>query len=108
VEWVRISRKNEASHFFSIGHLGRYLCSFTTKFNDSSILITIIPCDCLNLSLADEHVGDVTNTNHGYEFPEKMKHHIFFQSDIWADIYVVFIGLSLFFIDKTDKTNSFQ
>jgi hypothetical protein len=30
---------------------------FTTKFNDSSILITIIPCDCLNLSLADEHVG---------------------------------------------------
>jgi hypothetical protein len=44
----------------------------------------------------------------GYEFPEKMKHHIFFQSDIWADIYVVFIGLSLFFIDKTDKTNSFQ
>jgi hypothetical protein len=33
---------------------------FTTKFNDSSILITIISCDYLNLSLADEHVGDVT------------------------------------------------
>jgi hypothetical protein len=32
---------------------------FTTKFNDSSILITIISCDYLNLSLADEH-GDVT------------------------------------------------
>jgi hypothetical protein len=32
----------------------------TTKFNDSSILITIISCDYLNLSLADEHVGDVT------------------------------------------------
>jgi hypothetical protein len=28
--------------------------------NDSSILITIISCDYLNLSLADEHVGDVT------------------------------------------------
>jgi hypothetical protein len=39
---------------------------FTTKFNDSSILITIISCDYLNLSLADEHVGDVTNTNPGY------------------------------------------
>jgi len=26
----------------------------------SSISITIIPCDYLNLSLADEHVGDVT------------------------------------------------
>ena len=37
----------------------------------------------------------------GYKFPEKMKHHIFFQSDILADIYVVFIG-------KTDKTDSFQ
>ena len=30
---------------------------FTTKFNDSSILITIISCDYLNLSLMDEHVG---------------------------------------------------
>ena len=33
---------------------------FTTKFNDSLILITIISCDYLNLSLADEHVGDIT------------------------------------------------
>jgi hypothetical protein len=32
----------------------------TTKFNDASILITIISCDYLNLSFADEHVGDVT------------------------------------------------
>jgi len=32
----------------------------TTKFNDSSILITIISCDYLNLSLANEYVGDVT------------------------------------------------
>jgi len=34
--------------------------NFTTKFNDSSILITIISCDYLNLSLANEYVGDVT------------------------------------------------
>ena len=26
----------------------------------------------------------------GTNFPKKMKHHIFFQSDFWADIYVVF------------------
>ena len=37
-----------------------YNLIFATKFNDSSILITIISCDYLNLSLADEHVGDVT------------------------------------------------
>ena len=37
-----------------------YNLIFTTKFNNSSILITIISCDYLNLSLADEHVGDVT------------------------------------------------
>ena len=32
----------------------------TTKFNDSSILITIISWYYLNLSFADEYVGDVT------------------------------------------------
>ena len=37
-----------------------YNLFFATKFNDSSILITIISCDYLNLSLVDEHVGDVT------------------------------------------------
>jgi hypothetical protein len=37
-----------------------YNLIFTIKFNDSSILITIISCDYLNLSLANEHVGDVT------------------------------------------------
>ena len=37
-----------------------YNLIFTTKFNYSSILITIISCDYLNLSLAYEHVGDVT------------------------------------------------
>ena len=34
------------------------ICSI--KFNDSSILITIISCDYLNLSLVDEHVCDIT------------------------------------------------
>jgi hypothetical protein len=37
-----------------------YNLIFTTKFNDSSILITIISCDYLNLSLANEYIGDVT------------------------------------------------
>ena len=37
-----------------------YNLIFTTKFNDSSILITIISCDYLNLSLANEYVGDAT------------------------------------------------
>jgi hypothetical protein len=37
-----------------------YSLIFTTEVNDSSILITIISCDYLNLSLANEYVGDVT------------------------------------------------
>ena len=36
-----------------------YNLTFTAKFNDSSILITIISCDYLNLSLANEYVDDV-------------------------------------------------
>ena len=36
-----------------------YNLIFTIKFNDSSILITIVSCDYLNLSLADQQVGDV-------------------------------------------------
>ena len=36
-----------------------YNLIFTTKFNDSSILITNISCDYLNLPLANEYVGDV-------------------------------------------------
>ena len=32
---------------------------FATKFNDSSILITIISLDYLNLALANEYAGDV-------------------------------------------------
>ena len=37
-----------------------YNLIFTTKFNDSSILVTIMSCDYLNLSLVNEYVGDVT------------------------------------------------
>ena len=37
-----------------------YNLIFTTKFNDSSIFITIISYDYLNLSLANEYVGDIT------------------------------------------------
>jgi hypothetical protein len=37
-----------------------YNLILTTKCNDSSILITIITWDYLNLSLANEYVGDVT------------------------------------------------
>jgi hypothetical protein len=40
-----------------------YNLIFTTKFNDSSILVTIISCDYLNFSLANEYVGDVTIPN---------------------------------------------
>jgi len=54
-----------------------YNLIFPTKFNDSSILITIISCDYLNLSLADEHVGDVTIPTQVIEnsqnFPRRIK-----------------------------------
>jgi hypothetical protein len=41
-----------------------YNVIFTTKFNDSSILIMIISWDNLNLSLANEYVDDVTIQTH--------------------------------------------
>ena len=37
-----------------------YIWIFTTKFNDSLILITIISSDYFNLSLVNEYVGNVT------------------------------------------------
>ena len=48
-----------------------YNLIFTTKSNDSSILITIISCDYLNLSLADEHIGDVTIPTQIIEYNKK-------------------------------------
>jgi hypothetical protein len=53
-----------------------YNLIFTTIFNDSSILITNISCDYLNLSLADEHVGDVTVPTQVIEY-----NHNFLQAD---------------------------
>ena len=41
-----------------------YNLIFATKFNDSSILSTIISCDYLNLLWANEYVDDVTILNH--------------------------------------------
>jgi hypothetical protein len=41
---------------------------YNLTFNDSSILITINSCDYLNLSLADEHVGDVTISTQVIEY----------------------------------------
>jgi hypothetical protein len=40
-----------------------YNLIFTTKLNHTSILITIISCDYLNLSLANEYVDEVTIPN---------------------------------------------
>jgi hypothetical protein len=37
-----------------------YSLIFTAKYNELSILITIISCDYLNLSLVNEYAGDVT------------------------------------------------
>jgi hypothetical protein len=52
---------SQVSNAISLGRFNiPYNLILTTKFNDSSILIMIISCDYLNLSLADEYVGDVT------------------------------------------------
>ena len=51
-----------------------YNLFFTAKFNDSSILITIISCGYLNLSLADEHVGDVTIPTQVIEYNTNFVH----------------------------------
>jgi hypothetical protein len=37
-----------------------YNLIFIAKFNDSSILITLISFDYLNLSMANEYIGDIT------------------------------------------------
>jgi hypothetical protein len=51
-----------------------YNLILTTKFNDSSILITIISRDYMNLSLADEHVGDVTIPTQVIEYNQNFNH----------------------------------
>ena len=49
-----------------------------------------------------------TILRNGNEFPKKMKTSHFFQSDIWADIYVVFIGPSHFLSAKPIKLTVFK
>jgi hypothetical protein len=51
-----------------------YNLIFTIKFNDSSILITIISYDYLNLSLEDEYVGDVTKPTQVIEHNQNCLH----------------------------------
>jgi hypothetical protein len=63
-----------------------YNLIFTTKFNDSSILITIISCDYLNLSLADEHVGGVIIPTQVIEHNKKANQIEIFKSNYTIDI----------------------
>jgi hypothetical protein len=64
-----------------------YNLIFTTNFNDSLILITIISCDYLNLS--DEHVGDVTIPTQVIEYNQN-----FLQSDWRIQIKLNYIQLN--------------
>ena len=68
---------------------------FTTKFNDSSILITIISYDYLNLSLADEHVGDVTIPTQVIEYNQGFLQAIS-QSDWNIQIKLNYLFITLF------------
>ena len=47
-----------------------YNLIFTRKFNDTSILITNIYCDYLNLPWASEYVGDVTIQTQDIEYDQ--------------------------------------
>ena len=55
-----------------------YNIIFTIKFNDSSILITIISWDYLNLLLVNEYFGDVTIPT------QVIKHNQFFQIAVFT------------------------
>jgi hypothetical protein len=67
-----------------------YNLIFTTKFNDSSILIKINSCDYLNLSLADEYAGDVTIPTQVIKYNQnflKMDQPIRLQYSNWIKLY---------------------
>ena len=49
-----------------------YNLIFATKYNDSSILITSMSFDYLNLSLANEYVGDVTISTQVIEYNQNV------------------------------------
>jgi hypothetical protein len=64
-----------------------YNLIFTTKVNDSSILITIISNDYLNLSLANGYVGDVTIPTQVIQYNQHFLHnHIAWAHHIWSHI----------------------
>ena len=71
-----------------------YNLIFTTKCNDSSILITIISCDYLNLSLADEDVGDVTIPTQVIEYNQIFSRWIS-QSDWYIQIKLNYFRISM-------------
>jgi len=54
------------------------------------------------------HYNMRTILRNGNEFPEKMKTSPFFQSDIWANTYVVFIGPPHFLSAKPIKLTVFK
>ena len=68
---VNCSKTGNTIITFSNISIMPYNLIFTTKFNDSSILITIISCDYLNLSLANEYVGDVTTPTQVIKYNQK-------------------------------------
>ena len=65
----------------------------TTKFNYSSILITIIiSWDYLNLSLANEYVGDVTIPTHAIKYNQCCSRRIY-QSDCSIHIKLNYLNI---------------
>ena len=65
-----------------------YNLIFTTKFNDSSILITIISCDDFNLLLVNEYIGDQLRLSSYSIFS-----FIFLQAQKAAGMQVIFLCL---------------
>ena len=72
-----------------------YNLIFTTKFNDSSILITIISWDYLNLTLANEYIGDVTIPTQVTEYNKKNSRRIS-QSDCSIHIKLNYFCITTF------------
>ena len=73
-----------------------YNLILTTKFNDSSNLITIISCNYLNLLLPDEHVGDVTIPTQVIEYNQNIFSRLISQSDWNIQIKLNYICIKLY------------
>ena len=82
-----------------------YNLMFITKFNDSSILITIILWDYLNLSLANEHVGDVTIPTHIIKYNQCCFRRIS-QSDCSIHIKLNYCAFSPFLYFRRRRTRN--